>query len=159
MKLVGGDGRELSWKFVAEGSTDSQHWFTYVALIRVGDKPLSMMTSCIKWKHFPRYWPFVWGIHRSPVNSPHKDQRRGALVFSLICAWINGWVNNRKASDLRRHPAYYDVTLMWTNDQTVHCRISPSPGRNYYPLIGGLMQERRNSSALAMELHLSCSNS
>ena len=28
----------------------------------------------IKWKHFPRYWPFVRGIHRSPVNSPHKDQ-------------------------------------------------------------------------------------
>ena len=26
----------------------------------------------IKWKHFPRYWPFVRGIHRSPVNSPHK---------------------------------------------------------------------------------------
>ena len=25
----------------------------------------------IKWKHFPRYWPFVWGIHRPPVNSPH----------------------------------------------------------------------------------------
>ena len=28
----------------------------------------------IKWKHFPRYWPFVRGIHRSPVNSTHKDQ-------------------------------------------------------------------------------------
>ena len=28
----------------------------------------------IKWKHFPRYWPFVWGIHRSPVNSPNKGQ-------------------------------------------------------------------------------------
>ena len=40
----------------------------------------------IKWKHFPRYWPFVWGIHRSPVNSPHKGQWRGALMFSLICA-------------------------------------------------------------------------
>ena len=26
----------------------------------------------IKWKHFPRYWRFVRGIHRSPVNSPHK---------------------------------------------------------------------------------------
>ena len=26
----------------------------------------------IKWKHFPRYWPFVWGIHRSPVNSLHN---------------------------------------------------------------------------------------
>ena len=40
----------------------------------------------IKWKHFPRYWPFVRGIHRSSVNSPHKGQWRGALMFSLICA-------------------------------------------------------------------------
>ena len=40
----------------------------------------------IKWKHFLRYWPFVRGIHRSPVNSPHKGQWRGALMFSLICA-------------------------------------------------------------------------
>ena len=45
----------------------------------------------IKWKHFPRYWPFVWGIHRSPVNSPHKGQWYTTFVFSLICAWINGW--------------------------------------------------------------------
>ena len=22
----------------------------------------------IKWKHFPCDWPFVWGIHRTPVN-------------------------------------------------------------------------------------------
>ena len=35
----------------------------------------------IKWKHFPRYWPFVRGIHRWPVDSPHKGQRRGALIF------------------------------------------------------------------------------
>ena len=35
----------------------------------------------IKWKHFPRYWPLVWGIHRSPVNSPHKCQWRGTLMF------------------------------------------------------------------------------
>ena len=26
----------------------------------------------IKWKHFPRYWPFVRRIHRSPVNFPHR---------------------------------------------------------------------------------------
>ena len=38
------------------------------------------------------------GNHRSPVNSPCKGQWRGALIFSLICAWINGWVNNREAS-------------------------------------------------------------
>ena len=46
----------------------------------------------IKWKHFPRYWPFVRGIHRSPVNSPHKGQWRGALMLALISIWINGWV-------------------------------------------------------------------
>ena len=39
----------------------------------------------IKLKHFPRYWPFVRGIHRWPVNSPHKGQWHGALMFSLIC--------------------------------------------------------------------------
>ena len=67
----------------------------------------------IKWKHFPRYWPFVRGIHRPPVNSLHKGQWRGALKFSLICGRINGWVNNRKAGDLTRcRSHYYDVTLM-----------------------------------------------
>ena len=67
----------------------------------------------IKWKHFPRYWPFVRGIHRSPVNSPHKGQWRGALMFTLICARINGWVNNREAGDLRRYRAHYDVIVMF----------------------------------------------
>ena len=66
----------------------------------------------IKWKHFPRYWPFVRGIHRSPVNSPHKGQWRGALMFSLMCVWINGWVNNREAGDLRHYRAHHDVTVM-----------------------------------------------
>ena len=61
----------------------------------------------IKWKHFPCYWPFVWGIHWSPVNSPHKGQWRGALMHSLIWVWINGWVNNREAGDLRRYRAQH----------------------------------------------------
>ena len=61
---------------------------------------------------FPHYWPFGRGIHRSPVNSPDKGQWRGALMFSLICVWINGWVNIRKAGDLRRFRAHYDVIVM-----------------------------------------------
>ena len=73
----------------------------------------------IKWKHFPRYWPFVRGIHRSPVNSPYKGQWRGALMFSLICVRINSWVNNGEAGDLRRHRSHYDVIVMshviWVN--------------------------------------------
>ena len=35
------------------------------------------------------------------------------LCCFFICAWINGWVNNRKHSDFRRHRAHYDVTMMW----------------------------------------------
>ena len=66
----------------------------------------------IKWKHFPRNWPFVREIHRSPVNFPHKDQWRGALMFSLIYVWINDWVNNREAGDLRRQHGHYDVIVM-----------------------------------------------
>ena len=64
--------------------------------------------------HFPRYWSFVRGIHRSPVNSPHKGQWRWALMFSLICVWINGWVNNGDAGDLRRYRAHNDVPVMST---------------------------------------------
>ena len=65
-----------------------------------------------KWKHFPRYLPFVREIHWSPVDSPHKSQWRGALMFSLICVWTNGWVHSQEAGDLRRHRAHFDVTVM-----------------------------------------------
>ena len=75
-----------------------------------------------KWNHFPRYWPGPMnsphkgrGIHRGPMNSPHKGQWREALMFSLICAWINGCINNRDAGELRRHRAHYDVTVMRFN--------------------------------------------
>ena len=68
------------------------------------------------WRHqmetFPHCWHFVRGIHRSAVNFPHKGQWRGGLMFSLICAWTNGWVNHRESGDLSRHRAYYDVTVM-----------------------------------------------
>ena len=89
----------------------------YSTLDRVAFKcalgPLSEIhDDVIKWIHFPHYWPVVRGIHRSPVNSPHKGQWRGALMFSLICVWINSWINNRKAGDLRRYRAHYDVIVM-----------------------------------------------
>ena len=58
----------------------------------------------IKWRHIPR--------PRSPVNSPHKGQWPGALMFSLICVWINSWVNNGQAGDLGRNRSHYDVTVM-----------------------------------------------
>ena len=30
----------------------------------------------------------------------------------ISLAWINGWVNNRDAGDLRRYSAHYDVIVM-----------------------------------------------
>ena len=75
---------------------------------------ISSHDDVIKWKHFPRYWLFARGIHRSSVNFPQKRQWRGALMFSLICALTNGWVNNRGAGDLRRRRAHYAVIVMST---------------------------------------------
>ena len=66
----------------------------------------------IKRKDLPCYWPFVRGIHWSPVASPYRGEWRGTLIFSLICAWTNSCANNRDAGDLRRHRAHYDVTVM-----------------------------------------------
>ena len=89
----------------------------------------------IKWKHFPRNWPFVREIHRSPVNFPHKGQWRGALMFSLIYAWINDWVNNREAGDLRRQHCHYDVFVMVTN----HLRVVSysNCSSSIYPFVDG----------------------
>ena len=92
---------------------------------------VALHDDVIKRKHFPRYWPFVRGIHQSPVNSPHKGQRRGALMFSLICARINGWVNNREAGDLRRHPTHCDVTVM-SEKVPILCNVTCSNTRSFF---------------------------
>ena len=53
----------------------------------------------------------------SPVTGefPHNGQWHGALMFSLICAWTNDWVNNRDVGDLRCHHACYGVIVMLRN--------------------------------------------
>ena len=89
----------------------------------------------IKWKHFPRYWSYVWGIHRSPVNSSHKGQWRRALMFSLIYIWINGWANNRKAGDSRRHHAHHDVTVMLVRLVNFPCILQDSLAWGQYLIV------------------------
>ena len=89
---------------------------------RLEAEPPLFHNNVIKWKHFLRYWPFVRGI-RSPMNSPHKGQWREALMFSLICTWINEWVNNREAGDWRCHRAHYDVTVMWRGTASILRRM------------------------------------
>ena len=103
--------RTLSWLTMAHyrsGRCRFQYWH--------GVDIFNWYDDVIKWKHLPRNWPFVRKIHGSPVNFPHKGQWRGALMFSLIYAWINDWVNNREAGDLRRQHGHYDViVMMWCN--------------------------------------------
>ena len=81
------------------------------------------------WRHqmntFSALLALCVGNSPVPVNSPHKGQWRGALMFSLICVWINGWVNNREAGDLRRYRAQYDVTVMactYSDQRGVHLK-------------------------------------
>ena len=71
----------------------------------------------IKWKYFPHYWPCVRGIHRWPLNSPHKGQWRGALMFSFICVWISqpwGWWVETPSHPLWRHCNDYQRPLWLT---------------------------------------------
>ena len=95
---------------------DGQRGMVYninLSLVLAGNNADELLhDDVIKWTHFQHYWPFVRGIHRSPVDSPHKGQWRGALMFSLICAWTSSWVNNRDAGDSRRHRPHDDVTVM-----------------------------------------------
>ena len=61
--------------------------------------------------------------HRWMVNSPHKGQWRGALMFCLVRAWTNSWANSGDADDLRRHRAHDDVTViswLWSESLEFH---------------------------------------
>ena len=91
----------------ARQSVVSVHNFT----MSIFASQASVSVTC--WRHqMETYWQFMRRINRSPVKSPHKGQWRGALMFSLICVWISGWVNNGEAGDLRRYRAIYDVNVM-----------------------------------------------
>ena len=68
--------------------------------------------KCKKKKTFSTLLAICAG--NSPLTA--QNQRRWPLILSLICAWINGWVNNREAGDLRGHSAHYDVTVMHRSD-------------------------------------------
>ena len=112
--------------------------------------------DAIKWQHFPRYWPFVRGIQRSPVDSRHKDQWHGALMFSLICAWTNDWENTRgiwrfetPSRLLWRHrngDSIYPAKSRrwdWLNDISLKVKVTIYFPIIYY-LVGGSAWNMRN---------------
>ena len=88
-----------------------------------------VQSICSKYAHGSRYWSIfmmtssngnifrVTG-HLCGEFTGHRwipranGQWRGTLMLSLICAWMNNWVNNREAGDLGRHRAHYNVAVM-----------------------------------------------
>ena len=44
--------------------------------------------------------------------APTKASDAELWCFLWSAPWINGWVNNREAVDLRRHRAHYDIIVM-----------------------------------------------
>ena len=73
------------------------HKHTYIYMMTSSNGSIFRVTGHLCWEF---------------IGPRHKGQWRGALMFSLICFWINGWINNREAGDLRRYRAHYDVTVM-----------------------------------------------
>ena len=104
----------------------------------------SFHDDVIKWKHFRVLLALFEGNPPVTGSSPHKGQWCRALMSSLICAWIYGWVNNQDAGDLRRYRADYDVTLM--SLQLANCGV----------LFVSEMSDRRFSIVIAVLCVLSC---
>ena len=75
--------------------------------------------DAIKWKHFPRYWSFVRGIPPSQVLT-----RSGAFMFSLICAWINSWVNKQFSKQ-----SYGSWSEMTSHSLWRHCNVNGRGGQ------------------------------
>ena len=87
-------------------------WSTHMRHTAVGETNTPKKEhDVIKWKHFPRYWPFVRGMHQSPMVSPHKGQWGGALMFSLI---------NKQLSNQSRRPLFATpLRSLWR-----HCNVA-----------------------------------
>ena len=115
------------------------------------------------WRHqmetFSALLAFCAG--NSPVTDEFPLQRPGAQSFdvSLICAWINGWANNREAGDLRRHRAHYDVTVMYlafTSELWTAIITSEPMERLFWVLLGRNTAGYRECTAIGHSL-LNCS--
>ena len=111
-------------------------WQNKTNRVYMGYTPSTTFIIPAWWRHqmetFSALLALCAGNSPVPVNSPHKGQWRGALMFSFICAWIHDWVNNREAGDLGRHRGHYDVIVMRLtflfSDTEQRRRVSWSPG-------------------------------
>ena len=87
---------------------DNLFYLIYIIIIYTWLSGFALL--CIVWISGDQKWPCCL-YHFFVINTVEFPSQR-PVVFSLICAWINGWANDREAGDLRRHRAHYDVIVM-----------------------------------------------
>ena len=122
------------------------HTASYITVIRQW-----LHDDVIKWKKNFRVTGHLCGEFTGPPgNSPHKGQWRGALVFSLICVWINGWVNNRDAGDSKRNRPHYDVSVMCSQ----HIYLPACFSSTHEILIKQIYRTLVSGSSLIMEANI-----
>ena len=96
------------------GFSNQYQWYPSI----VDDTRGSSFLCISWWRHqmetFSALLALCAGNSPVPGEFPHKGQWRGALMYSLICTWINDWVNTREAGDLRRYRGHYDVIVILT---------------------------------------------
>ena len=119
------------WAAAGHNETRREIWLKPMVLHRITATALSILAchhidyASTWWRHqmetFSALLALCAGNSPVPVNSPHKGQWRGALMFSLMYAWINDWVNNREAGDLRRHRGHSDVIVILVK---IHVRMT-----------------------------------
>ena len=81
---------------------------------RLPDCGLVIHHDVIKWKHVPRYWPFVHGIHWSPVNSPHKGQWCGAHYnVTVTTTWQHGYGSTLACCQIGAKPWSGAMLIHW----------------------------------------------
>ena len=99
--------------YVWPGISELTMWYATLAAIAAHQTDIPLLhEDVIKWKHFSALLAICAG--NPPVTGEFPSERPVTRSFdiSLIIAWTNGWVSNRGAGDLRRHPIHYDVTVM-----------------------------------------------
>ena len=104
--------RGIHWSPASQRASDAENVYIWWHHHAIGITLTIMMTSSNG--DIFRVTGHLCGEFTGPGEFPHKGQWRGALKFSFICVWINGWVNNGEACDLRRHRPHYDIIVMWS---------------------------------------------
>ena len=111
------------------------------------------------WNRFSHYWPFVRGMYRSPIDSPHKGRAMRSILLSLLLAWAICWLIRRVANGLRRKCHVNVITRKYW-PQILYDTLAPIVHTLWYGYLNVWYRwvSARKTIANALKLRLSCTN-